>query len=287
MRTLRCIWLFGAPVLESNGQREPVIAAQKALALLAYLACRHEPTARAHLAALLWGETTDYRSRRNLTHVLGQLSTRLPGCFRADQQSVQWHPEAPAWVDVRACSALLASLRLVRVLPPDFGAWANPLAQATALYRGDLLAGFTLDDCPEFEAWLTREREHWRQQVIAALAALSIHHTHHGEVALAEDALRHWLDLEPWQEEAQRTLMRLLDGQGRHAEALTQYERCRSTLAAELGLAPSAETTALAAQIRSGIRHDNPALRVGGSSHAALAPRPFDAGLAPAPFDRP
>lgn len=246
----RRVSLFGVAVLEIDGRREAV--AQKALALLAYLAHQREPVPRRLLAALLWGETSDYRSRRNLTHTLGQLTSSLPGCFQADQQAVMWHPQAPAWVDVRACANLLVAHDPLRAQPLDQGAQAGLLEQAVALYRGDLLAGLTLDDCPEFELWLARERERWRQHILAALAALGAHHAHHAHAEPAEGYLRRWVELEPWQEEAHRALMRLLASRGRPAEALAQYERCRRTLSDELGLAPSAETVALAEQIRGG-----------------------------------
>ena len=53
------------------------------------------------------------------------------------------------------------------------------------------------------------------------------------------------MELEPWQEEGQRQLMRLLAGSGRRAEALAQYEAHRRELAEELGVEPAPETTQL------------------------------------------
>ncbi|CAD5371751.1 AAA ATPase-like protein [Rubrivivax sp. A210] len=55
---------------------------------------------------------------------------------------------------------------------------------------------------------------------------------------------------EPLQEQAHRDAMRLHAAAGRREAALAQYERCRALLAAELGLAPMAETTALADGLR-------------------------------------
>ena len=56
--------------------------------------------------------------------------------------------------------------------------------------------------------------------------------------------------LAPWQEEAHRTLMRLLAVDGRRSAALAQYETCRRALARELDVEPSAETIALYERIR-------------------------------------
>jgi WD40 repeat protein/DNA-binding SARP family transcriptional activator len=196
-----------------------------------------------HLATLLWGETTDYRSRRNLTHVLGQLHDRLPGCLIADQQRVGWSVDAPFAVDVQACTRLLRAAHAS--LARDAATQTDQLAQAVALYRGDLLADLALSDSPEFDAWLMRTREHWQQQIAAALATLSTHYAAHGSTTLAEGAMRRWVALEPWQEAAHRALIELLAREGRRAEALIQYEQCRHTLVRDLGIEPAPETTAL------------------------------------------
>src|SRR5690242_20525913 len=175
--TDRQIRLFGAAALERDGSVEPIGRTAKALALLGYLAHQSAPIARVHLATLLWGETTDYRSRRNLTHVLGQLHNRLPGCLIADQHQVGWNADALFQVDVQTCARLLGAAHASRVR--DGATQAEQLAQAVALYRGDLLADLTLSDSPEFDAWLMRTREHWHQQIAAALVTLSAHYAAH------------------------------------------------------------------------------------------------------------
>ncbi len=237
------ICLFGTPVLMTHASAEPIVRTPKALAVLGYLAHQREPITRIHLATLLWSETTDYRSRRNLTHVLGQLTDRLPGCFLADQQTVMWHPHAPLTIDVRDCADLLHAVAQNSGPAPELQ--ARQLAQVVAQYQGEFLAGLTLSDSPEFELWLLRERERWRQQIVTALDYLSSYQARQGNVRAAEAALRRWIELEPWQEEAYRALMRLLADHGRRAEALTYYETCRRLLAEDLGITPTPETLAL------------------------------------------
>jgi WD40 repeat protein/DNA-binding SARP family transcriptional activator len=242
------IRLLGRLGVERDGAVVPITAPLKALALIGYLACQREPIARPYLAALLWGETTDFRSRRNLTHTLGQLADALPGCLDAGPQAVGW--AAGAWADVHACAALLhpvAEDDPARLPAPR----AERLEQAVGLYRGELLAGLALPGCSEFETWLVREREHWRQQMIAALTALVRHYAHQQRSDLAEPYARRLVELEPWHEEGHRALMLLLAYSGRRGEALASYERLQRTLAAELGVAPSEETQALYARIRS------------------------------------
>ncbi|HMQ29766.1 MAG TPA: BTAD domain-containing putative transcriptional regulator [Chloroflexaceae bacterium] len=248
MSALR-IRLFGVPALARDGHEAPIVAAKKALALLGYLVCRGEPVARGQLAALLWGDTTDYRSRRNLTHALGLLAASLPGCLHGDHHSVRWRPPGDAWVDVSVGAELLAPPAEAR---PEPGPWVARLEQGVALYRGELLAGLALADCPDFETWLVRERERWHRLTSDAHAALVAHHAHRGDPGRAEHYARRWIELEPWEEEAHRALMRLLFYRGRPAEALAQLELCRRALADEFAVEPDAATLALADEIRRG-----------------------------------
>ena len=67
-----------------------------------------------------------------------------------------------------------------------------------------------------------------------------------------EGYARRQLALEPWNEGAHQNLMLALALGGQRAAALRQYEACRSVLAQELGVEPSAETEALKRQIRDG-----------------------------------
>src|SRR5687768_4319555 len=112
------------------------------------------------------------------------------------------------------------------------------------------MAGNTLEECPEFESWLHREREGWRQRVSQLLESVSATYLIRPEDRLAELYLKQWLALEPWRERAHRYLMLLLARNGRHHEALLQYELCRQTLAQTLAIEPDAATVSLSGWIK-------------------------------------
>lgn len=127
-------------------------------------------------------------------------------------------------------------------------------AAAVALYCGDFMAGFFLNDCPDFETWLITQQEYWRQQVVECYLQLIEHHTFAADgnyrqgLAYAEALLA----LEPWREEAHRHKMRLLARSGQRSVALAHYRICVALLARELGVEPSSETVSLFEQIRDG-----------------------------------
>ena len=65
------------------------------------------------------------------------------------------------------------------------------------------------------------------------------------EPALAVEAARESILLEPFRETGYQRLIRLHTALGNRAEALRVYEDCRRLLASELGVDPSPDTEAL------------------------------------------
>ena len=85
----------------------------------------------------------------------------------------------------------------------------NQLEQAVALYRGDLLPGFTCDSLP-FDEWLRQEREQLHRLALDALFEITAHSLARSDYQKAQRLARRQLVLEPWREEAHRQLMQAL-----------------------------------------------------------------------------
>jgi predicted ATPase/DNA-binding SARP family transcriptional activator len=260
--------------VEKEGSVVRDFESRKALALLGYLARHDQPVSRSHLAGLFWGDKEEARGRRNLSRELSQLSAHLPGCFQADYHTVQFLPPNICWVDTLAFAELVRSgvektqlsfsskakppSEPIKIVTDWFpyhlaeGIHSEKLAQAVALYRGDFMTGYFLDDCPEFEAWLVREQEGWRRQITELLERLIAYHARQGGNDQALFYARRWLELEPWRERAHRYLMILLAQRGERTAALAQFEICRRALAEELAVDPGQATVALYEQIRAG-----------------------------------
>jgi len=227
------LYLLGPVRVERAGQSVHGFESRRALALLCYLAAQGRLQTRAHLADLFWPDKPEARGRGNLSRVLNNINTLLPGCVSADRETVTFNAAA-CWLDLTTFAALLQP-------PADNAA----LTEAVALYRDDFMAGMYLDDCPDFETWLIIEREQWRQKAAAALHTLIAWHTRRGDLEIGLRYADRLLTLDPWREEAHRHKMLLLALAGQRSAALKQYEHCRQILADELGVAPTAETEAL------------------------------------------
>ncbi len=245
-----------------DGEPITTFESVKVRALLAYLAAEApRPQPRERLAGLLWPGWPQRSAMSNLRYALADLRKNLrdreaqPPFLLVSRESIQLNPEAGVWVDVAEFEQLAVSARELHGNQPSaISSLPNGVrAQSSiALYRGEFLEGFVLNDSPAFEEWILAKREYFKRHAMDALHALAEEARQRGEYEQALAYARRQLELEPWQEEAHRQVMRLLALTGQRSAALAQYETCRRMLKAELGIEPSEETTQLYEQIRGG-----------------------------------
>lgn len=239
------IRLLGAFELESDGSRVD-LPARKSEALLSVLALRPGVAfSREWLAALLWPDVPESQARTSLRQAVGHVRKLLDDQLvvgGADRLHVQ---PGIAWVDT-------AEVERLTLRPPQE---REPLAE---LWRGALLEGFPALEQP-FADWLAEERARLNERAAArleeCLAALSA-------AGASDRALRvgtRLIELEPTREGVHRALMRLELERGDRALALRRYDRCRDALERRLGIAPSAETERLRAEIAAAPGAESPA----------------------------
>jgi predicted ATPase/DNA-binding SARP family transcriptional activator len=238
---------LGSFLVRLDGLPVTSFEADKVRALLAYLAVESDhPHRREQLAALFWPGWPDASARTSLRNALSNLrkaigdETAEPPFLLITRETMQFNPES---------SYSLDTLELER-LTKDSQATAEQLQSALDLYRGSFLEGFTLKDCPAFDDWSLVVRERVQQQVSVLLSRLAELYEQSKEPEKAIGCTRKRLELEPWQEEAHRQLMRLLSASDQRPAALAQYEACKRALKSELGVEPSAETVRLYESIR-------------------------------------
>ena len=193
------------------GELEP-----KDALLLAYLAIEG-PTPRARLAALLWPDAGDERARGNLRQRLLRL-------------------KKSAGVELVTGSALA---QLAAGIGHDL-ADGHEVLEAI----GDEEAGGLAD-------WLDAQRQRRRRRRADALTTQADEAEARGDLRGALERAHAVVGLDALSEEAHRRAMRLHYLAGDTAAALAAYDRCVLQLRAELGVAPSAETRRLKAQIES------------------------------------
>ncbi len=227
--------LLGPVVLRRGGRVLP-LSIKKTQALLVLLALQPRAAAlpRSRAVALLWPQLDESAGRRNLRRELARLR------------------EIGAGEVVSTEGDLLTLAATVTCDLQHFRAECDTGRSDAALERwhGPPAEGLTLDDAEAFNGWWAPERERLlglRRQALAASAAA---HEAVGDRATALQRIESLLADDPLQEQHHRDAMRLLAAGGRREAALAQFARCSALLRSELGLAPMAETTALAASLR-------------------------------------
>jgi ATP/maltotriose-dependent transcriptional regulator MalT/DNA-binding SARP family transcriptional activator len=120
------------------------------------------------------------------------------------------------------------------------------LERAAALWRGEPVPEDT------YEEWSAPWRDRLVDTYSQVLGALVDRYGRAGSEHDAVRAARRLLELEPANERAHRQLMTAYARTGRTSHALRQYLECRRALVLDLGVEPSADTSALQARILAG-----------------------------------
>ncbi len=228
------LYFLGPPKFEANGAPVELTAA-KAVALLAFLAAVRQPQPRERLLGLLWGESADEAARKNLRNLLWSIRKALgDNLVAGDDQLLVI--DASTWVDLWEFEK-----------PDDAAAQAS-----AALYRGPFLQGLELKDAPDFEIWLTGERERLSQQYMRRVSAQVETLRAAGEWRAVIETASRALGHDELQEPLHRALMEAHGRLGERAEALRQYDTLRATLQRELGVNPLPETESLRTAILDG-----------------------------------
>jgi DNA-binding SARP family transcriptional activator len=237
--------VLGTPHVR-HGNAALAFATRKALALIVYLTVEGGLHARDKLATLLWPDSDRIHARAMLRYTLTDLRRTLRDSPDAPHVIVQRE-----FLGVDLASDLdldLAPLRAAGRLSRS--GTLIELREAARTWRGEFLDGFSVSDAPEFEAWVSVQRELWRRSMERVLDRLSQMEIEAGEFAEAMATVLRWLTANQLNEEAHRRLVRLHLRTGDRSAALHAYEACRQLLDQELHVAPAPETEALAEQIR-------------------------------------
>jgi DNA-binding SARP family transcriptional activator len=217
--------LFGGTLLEGDtGPMTGPAVQRHRLALLAALAlARPRAVGRDKLIAWLWPDRDADRARQLLNQAVHTLRRALGSeAILSAGDDLLLNPQV---VD---CDAVAFEEALAR----------SDLTSAVALYVGPLLDGFFLNDAPEFERWIERERDRLAAACGRALEALGENAERADEPA---EALRWWRvrsGLDPYDSRVALRLMQALEGVGNRAGALQQALSHQRRLQEDLELEP-------------------------------------------------
>jgi ABC-type oligopeptide transport system substrate-binding subunit/DNA-binding SARP family transcriptional activator len=227
------VTLFGTPGFV-GGDRTLTVDRVQNRALLYRLAANLQPVARSELAFLFWPNEPDARAQRLLTKLISQVRSSLPG------QDLLLTTKDTVLLDERHVSSDCA----------DFASLCSSkdndrLTLAIDLYRGPFLAGFSLPNLAEYEAWAVAERSRYEQMCLGALRTQLGNAMNQEEWRHAIDLAHRYLAIDDLAEDIYRRLIQCYGTLGERSTAVQQYERCAAILLRELGVTPLPETRAV------------------------------------------
>ena len=136
------------------------------------------------------------------------------------------------------------------IATPAGDAWVDSLPNLSVFSGALLLDGLdNLSD--EFDHWLTQERQKLEERIrqwneTNVRNSIQDPQSHQQRVEIA----RRTIAIDPTNEEAVRELMRALGTAGQRAQAMLEYERCRTILRSRLDIEPAPETQVLYRELR-------------------------------------
>lgn len=211
---------------------------RKSIALLAYLAVEPVVHARDSLCVLLWPECDQHHARGNLRSSLFEIVHVLGGSdLVCDQDRVELRAGALD-VDVNRLLEVTARSRNGASLDPE-------LLKAARGWAGGFMAGFTLEDCPDFDDWQIRWGIKTRKVYSEAARLLALATYAAGQNLTAEEMAARWIEAEPFCEEARKLHLSILLDMGDEEGARHHYENWTRTAMAELGRGPAEATRKL------------------------------------------
>jgi DNA-binding SARP family transcriptional activator len=241
------VFVLGRVEIESDGGPpiEPRFPGRQGRRLFAYLVCnRQRPATLEELAEALWLEARPPSWESALHALISKLRRLLDQVGRAhaialigDHGTYLLRVAGDTWIDREAAAEAIDEAEAWLRSGEFKRAWA-PSNIAAVSARRPFLPGEEAD-------WIDRERARLHAILVRALDCLVDIWSANDEPALALEAAREAIVLEPFRETGYQRLIRLHDLLGDRAEALRVYEDCRRLLASELGVDPSPDTEAL------------------------------------------
>ena len=228
------IHLLGGFSLRYGDQPVDGVNTARLQSLVAFLVLHADiPQARHHVAFLLWPDASEANARNNLRQFLYQLRQALPNAdhyLSSDAHTLCWHSNDGQSIDVQQFETALMRAAAAEQTD-DWRSQRNWLDKALSIYRGELLPG-----C--YDDWIMPERDRLRDQCRGAYQKLVQVLEEQRDYVSALEAAQALLRLDPLDENASITLMRLHNLNHDRPGARRVYLAAVEALQQELGVEP-------------------------------------------------
>jgi DNA-binding SARP family transcriptional activator len=242
------ICLLGQFRVVNSGQDVSIARGSKIETLLTYLALHYgDSIAREPLLSALWPDCNSVHAGQSLNSLVYSVQRLFENVQAGVSPVVQangyyrLNEQAGICVDIALFSAQ-AEIGDKSVREGTVAGAAEAYERAVAYYRGDL--------CANGDVNALLEREYLRARYLGTLAWLADYHFALYNYQGTLQYVRRLLASDACREDAHRLAMRCYVRIGQRAQALRQYQLCRTILLDEFDAEPEPTTTALYQQVR-------------------------------------
>jgi predicted ATPase/DNA-binding SARP family transcriptional activator len=251
-----CLSLLGPMQVTLNDKELTSHLLAKHLALIAYLAVEaNRPQHRETLAGKFWPNQPESSALHSLRETFYQLrkvfGDFFPEFLIVTSKSVQLNTAGDSSLDTALFTGWITECyhHIHRRVSTCKSCIRN-LQLATSLYRGEFLEGLFLRDNPGFEEWVLVERDRLARMASSSYHILAEYHQERCEFQLMEQYAWRQIEINPYQENAHRKVMRALAWAGNKTAALAHYDNYARMLSGDLNALPERRTTALQIKIK-------------------------------------
>ncbi len=241
--------LFGHFQLSINQQELHGLTSEKGQVLLAYLVLENQKShSRKKLSTLFWPNGSQKSAQNSLRQTLYRLKTAfikggpLDQFVSSNRQSIRFDESCSYWTDVNEFQQLITQRKIGNI---EFDQKIQLYERVSYLYRGELLAGISIDDSAELDGWLTSRRTWFHNQGIETLYKLIESYARLGHLDLAQVYADKLLTLDPLNEKAFEQKLSILLQKGQSAEAHSAFDQFKSLLLHQIGIEPNPAIKAL------------------------------------------
>lgn len=240
--------LVGEVSLVDGDGRSWRVGGQQPQLVLAYLLLEQRTVSRDELAELLWGEDIPTHWAGAVRGVLSKVRAALqragvpPDLLVVEGGTVRLDGAADAITDVHLAKAAVERAAALLDRDADVDDVLGPAREATRRLAGPFLAAGDGD-------WVRRQQERVAELIRRAAAVEVAALLRSGRVDEAAEQAAARIAEDPFDERAHHQRIEALLSAGRASAAVVAYEGLADLLRSELGIAPSAATTALVASV--------------------------------------
>lgn len=238
MADIRCI-LMGEPSISIDGKDITGEFSRKALAILIFILCRKDMSAsRDQLINMFWNQCEEKAARYNLRHSLWCIRRVLRDKGISDDvlittnQRIALGDNVNLQVDIHRLDSCL-SIPVAELVAKDRESVLDEIIQ---LSRLSFLEGFFIPDGLEFNDWVYYTREEYQRGCSEILGHLADIFEEEENFRLAAHCQQERIRFNPYDDEINYSLIRLLKLSGDYGSVIDNYKRYEKSMRADLNL---------------------------------------------------